>query len=72
MIPGSHLARKNGIDKPIAASLVGDVEVEEASEYLYDRGITAYPYTTDLPVAALRAKHRWARVAGLLPTLARS
>ena len=51
---------------------MGDVEVEEASEYLYDRGITAYPYTTDLPVPALGAKHRLARAAGLLPTLARS
>ena len=59
-------ARDKGINKPIVASLVGDVEVEEASEYLYERGIVAYPYTTELPVAVLGAKYRWARGAGLL------
>ena len=59
-------ARAKGIHKPIVASLVGDVEVEEASEYLYDRGIVAYPYTTQLPVNVLGAKYRWARAAGLL------
>jgi acyl-CoA synthetase (NDP forming) len=58
--------RKEGINKPIVASLVGDVQVEEASEYLYDRGIVAYPYTTELPVNVLGAKYRWARAAGLL------
>jgi acyl-CoA synthetase (NDP forming) len=59
-------ARAKGINKPIVASLVGDVEVEEASEYLYDRGIPSYPYTTQLPVNVLGAKYRWARGAGLL------
>jgi len=59
-------ARDKGIDKPIVASLVGDVQVEEASEYLYARGIVACPYTTELPVAILGAKYRWARAAGLL------
>jgi acetyl coenzyme A synthetase (ADP forming)-like protein len=59
-------ARAAGINKPIVASLVGDVQVEEASEYLYDRGIVAYPYTTELPVNVLGAKYRWARSAGLL------
>ena len=59
-------ARKKGIDKPVVASLVGDVEVEEASEYLYERDIVAYPYTTELPVDVLGAKYRWARGAGLL------
>ncbi|MEM9684423.1 MAG: CoA-binding protein, partial [Pseudomonadota bacterium] len=59
-------ARKKGIDKPVVASLVGDTEVEEASEYLYDRDIVAYPYTTELPVNVLGAKYRWARSAGLL------
>ena len=58
--------RDKGIDKPIVASLVGDVEVEAASEYLYERGIVALPYTTELPVAILGAKYRWARNAGLL------
>jgi len=59
-------ARRNGIDKPVVASMVGDTEVEEASEYLYERGIVAHPYTTELPVAVLGAKYRWARGAGLL------
>jgi acetyl coenzyme A synthetase (ADP forming)-like protein len=59
-------ARDKGIDKPIVASLVGDVEVEEASEYLYERGIVACPYTTELPVAILGAKYQWARGAGFL------
>jgi len=59
-------ARDKGIDKPIVASLVGDVQVEEASEYLYERGIVASPYTTELPVAILGAKYQWARGAGLL------
>ncbi|WP_119458983.1 acetate--CoA ligase family protein [Rhodospirillaceae bacterium SYSU D60014] len=58
--------RAKGIDKPVVASLVGDVEVEQASDYLYERGIVAYPYTTELPVAVLGAKYRWARAAGLL------
>ena len=59
-------AREKGIHKPIVASLVGDVEVEDASEYLYERGIVACPYTTELPVAILGAKYQWARGAGLL------
>lgn len=58
--------RSKGVEKPVVASLVGDVEVEEASEYLYERGVVAYPYTTELPVAVLGAKYRWARAAGLL------
>ena len=58
--------RGKGIHKPIVASLAGDVEVEEASEYLFDHGIPAYPYTTETPVAVLGAKYRWARAAGLV------
>ena len=58
--------RGRGIDKPIVASLAGDVEVEEASEYLFDHGIPAYPYTTETPVEVLAAKYRWARMAGHL------
>ncbi len=59
-------ARAKGVDKPVVASLVGDVQVEEASEYLYERGIVAYPYTTELPVAVLGAKYKWARGAGVM------
>ncbi len=58
--------RAKGIQKPVVASLSGDVEVEEASDYLYQHGVVAYPYTTEKPVAVLGAKYRWARAAGLL------
>jgi acetyl coenzyme A synthetase (ADP forming)-like protein len=58
--------KAKGISKPVVASLAGDVQVEEASEYLYDHGIPAYPYSTEIPVAVLGAKYQWARGAGLL------
>ena len=59
-------ARERGIHKPVVASLVGDVEVEDACRYLVDHDILAYPYATEKPVAVLGAKYRWARIAGLL------
>ena len=46
--------------------LAGDVEVEEAAEYLYQHGIPAYAYSTELPVQVLGAKYKWARGAGLI------
>jgi len=58
--------KAKGIHKPVVASLAGDVEVEEASEYLYDHGIPAYAYSTEIPVAVLGAKYKWARGAGLI------
>jgi acyl-CoA synthetase (NDP forming) len=58
--------RAKGIHKPVVASLAGDIEVEEASEYLFDHGIPAYPYSTEMPVAVLGAKYQWARGAGLI------
>jgi acyl-CoA synthetase (NDP forming) len=58
--------RAKGIDKPIVASLAGDVEVEEAAQYLYEHGIPAYAYSTEIPVAVLGAKYQWARGAGLI------
>jgi acyl-CoA synthetase (NDP forming) len=58
--------KAKGIQKPIVASLAGDVEVEQASEYLFDHGIPAYPYSTEIPVAVLGAKYLWARGAGLI------
>jgi len=48
------------------ASLAGDVEVEEAAEYLFEHGIPAYAYSTEIPVAVLGAKYKWARGAGLI------
>jgi acetyl coenzyme A synthetase (ADP forming)-like protein len=58
--------KAKGIHKPIVASLAGDVEVEEAAEFLYDHGIPSYAYSTEIPVAVLGAKYKWARGAGLL------
>ncbi|MEO5764760.1 MAG: acetate--CoA ligase family protein [Casimicrobiaceae bacterium] len=58
--------KAKGISKPVVASLAGDVEVEEAAEYLFDHGIPAYPYSTEMPVAVLGAKYQWARGAGLI------
>jgi acetyl coenzyme A synthetase (ADP forming)-like protein len=58
--------KAKGIEKPIVASLAGDVQVEEAAEFLYDHGVPAYAYSTEIPVAVLGAKYRWARGAGLI------
>ncbi|MEP7061061.1 MAG: acetate--CoA ligase family protein [Betaproteobacteria bacterium] len=58
--------RAKGIHKPIVVSLAGDVEVEQAAEFLFDHGIPAYPYTTETPVMVLGAKYQWARGAGLV------
>ena len=58
--------KAKGIEKPIVASLAGDVQVEEAAEYLYAHGIPAYAYSTEIPVAVLAAKYKWARGAGLI------
>jgi len=59
-------ARAAGNDKPVVASLVGDVEIEQACDHLMERNILAYPYTAEKPVAVLGAKYRWARAAGLM------
>ena len=61
--------KAQGIVKPVVASLAGDVEVEEAAEYLYQHGIPAYAYSTEIPVAVLGAKYQWARGAGLVAPL---
>jgi acetyl coenzyme A synthetase (ADP forming)-like protein len=58
--------KAKGISKPVVASLAGDVQVEEAAEYLFAHGIPAYPYSTEMPVAVLGAKYLWARGAGLI------
>ena len=58
--------KAKGKVKPVVASLAGDVEVEEAAQYLYENGIPAYAYSTELPVEVLGAKYQWARGAGLL------
>jgi acetyl coenzyme A synthetase (ADP forming)-like protein len=66
MVEVKNEAKAKGIEKPMVASLAGDVEVEEAAEYLYQNGIPAYAYSTELPVEVLGAKYKWARGAGLL------
>ena len=58
--------RAKGKVKPVVVSLAGDVEVEEAAQYLYEHGIPAYAYSTEIPVEILGAKYQWARGAGLL------
>ena len=58
--------RAKGMVKPMVVSLAGDVEVEEAAQYLYEHGIPAYAYSTEIPVEILGAKYQWARGAGLL------
>ncbi|MFL5137539.1 MAG: acetate--CoA ligase family protein [Microvirga sp.] len=58
--------KAKGKVKPVVASLAGDVQVEEAAEYLYQHGIPAYAYSTEIPVQVLGAKYKWARGAGLL------
>jgi acetyl coenzyme A synthetase (ADP forming)-like protein len=66
MVEARDEMRAKGIEKPIVASLAGDVEVEEAAQYLYEHGIPAYAYSTEIPVAILAAKYKWARGAGLI------
>jgi acyl-CoA synthetase (NDP forming) len=58
--------KEKGKVKPVVASLAGDVEVEEAAQYLYENGIPAYAYSTEIPVEILAAKYQWARAAGLV------
>jgi len=66
MVEIKNAMKAKGIEKPIVASLAGDIEVEEAADYLYQNGIVAYAYSTEIPVAVLGAKYKWARGAGLL------
>src|SRR2546428_7622001 len=56
--------KAKGIQKPIVVSLAGDVEVEEAAEYLFDHGIPAYPHSTEMPVAVLAATNNRGRRPG--------
>src|SRR5215210_4801912 len=66
MVEVKNEMKAKGIEKPIVASLAVDIEVEEAADYLYQNGIVAYAYSTEIPVAVLGAKYKWARGAGLL------
>ena len=66
MVEVKNEMKAKGIEKPMVASLAGDIEVEEAADYLYQNGIVAYAYSTEIPVAVFGAKYKWARGAGLL------
>ncbi len=68
-IPGAVLIPSGFAEAGAAELQAGDVEVEEAAEYLYQNGIPAYAYSTELPVEVLGAKYKWARGAGLLSLL---
>src|SRR6201992_3843929 len=66
MVEIKNAMKANGIEKPVVASLAGNVAVEDAADYLYQNGIVPYAYSTQIPVAVLGAKYKWARGAGLL------
>ncbi len=55
--------KEEGIEKPIVASLSGDVQVEEAARKLEEHGVLAFPYSPERAVAALAAvyKYKWLR-----------
>ncbi|MDA0302526.1 MAG: CoA-binding protein, partial [Chloroflexi bacterium] len=57
-------ARAAGKSKPIVASLMGDVQVEDACRFLERNGVPAYPYAAERPVSALAASYQWARRSG--------
>jgi len=57
MVEVKNAMKAKGIEKPIVASLAGDIEVEEAADYLYQNGIVAYAYSTEIPVAVLGANN---------------
>ena len=42
------------------------VGIEKAAQYLYENGIPAYAYSTELPMEVRGAKYQWAHEAGLL------
>ncbi|MSQ29741.1 MAG: CoA-binding protein [Dehalococcoidia bacterium] len=50
--------------KPVVASLMGDVEVEDACRLLEQHGVPAFPYAAERPISALAASYYWARHAG--------
>jgi hypothetical protein len=58
--------RLKGSEKPVVASLAGDVEVEEAVEFLYQHRIPACAESTGSPVTVLGAKYRSVRAARLV------
>ena len=67
MVEIKNEMKSKGIEKPIVASLAGDIEVEEAADYLYQNGIVAYAYSTEIPVAVRRVPSTSGRgVQGLL------
>src|SRR5260370_16071591 len=60
--------RAKGIEKPVVASLAGDVEVEEAAEYLYQHGIPGCAHSTEIPVSVLGATMKSTRTTKAVDT----
>ena len=64
MVQKDHFHGLSGRGQVVVQPIV--FRVEEAAEYLFDHGIPAYPYSTEMPVMVLGAKYKWARGAGLI------
>ena len=72
MVEVKNEMKAKGIEKPMVASLAGDVQVEEAAEYLYANGIPAYAYSTEIPVAVLGREVQVGARGGVVVALADS
>src|SRR6202795_4785410 len=66
MVEVKNAMKAKGIEKPIVASLAGAIEVKEPPAYSSQSAFLSYAYSTEIPVAVLGAKYKWARGAGLL------
>ncbi|MCJ7609148.1 acetate--CoA ligase family protein [Candidatus Bathyarchaeota archaeon] len=56
-------AKTEGASKPVVVALSGDVEVEEAAQYLEERGVPSYPYAPEKAVSALSAVYNFSKAA---------
>ena len=64
VVRAKEAAEKRKAPKPIVAALSGDVEVEQAAQYLEEHGVPSFPYSSERAAAVLGALYRWARLAG--------
>jgi acetyl coenzyme A synthetase (ADP forming)-like protein len=60
-------AKAEGVSKPVVVALSGDVEVEEAAQYLEERGVPSYPYAPEKAVSALSAVYNFSKAARSRP-----
>src|SRR5260370_1477422 len=49
MVEVKNEMKAKGIEKPIVASLAGDIQVEESAHYLYQTPLRPYAYPTQIP-----------------------